>query len=169
MKISDYITETFLEYPDNSSIAAIVYFRGCDRDCKGCHNTDLQGYEELPKSYIQDIENYCLRLKTNKIVLCGGDPLYCKNLEKTKEILSVLGKNYDICIYTGASIEEVKKLNLKGFKFIKCGFFDPKQYIGSTKNDSFLQFATKNQDLYDKDLKLISKDGVYYYDSRRSK
>ena len=43
------------------------------------------------------------------------------------------------------------------------------QYIGSKKTDDYIQFATKNQKLYDKDLILLSKDGVYYYDSRRNK
>lgn len=164
---NNYITETFLEYPDNYSIAVIVYFCGCDRDCVGCHNTDLQSYKELPKTTIQDIIEYATRLNTNKIVLCGGDPLYYKNLPLTKEILKTLGKNYDICIYTGAELEDVKSLNLSGFKFIKCGFFDPKQFVGSTKTDEFMRFATKNQTLYDKDFNLLSENGVYYYDNGR--
>ena len=158
----NYIMETFLEYPDNSSISAIVYFCGCDRNCSGCHNTDLQEYRSLPIS-LNDIKNYCKRLKTNKIVLCGGDPLYFKNLKRTREILAELGKDYDICIYTGANIEEVKKLNLKGFKFIKCGVFDYANFIGSEKTDKYLKLATSNQELYDSNLKLVSKNGFYYF------
>lgn len=168
MNRSDYITETFLEYPDNSSIATIVYFRGCDRDCKGCHNTTLQDYEPLPEEVSQEIRDFCSRIRTNKVVLCGGDPLYGKNVKTTRKILKDLGNDFDICIYTGADIEEVKTLNLTGFKFIKCGFFDASQYIGSKKTDDYIQFATKNQKLYDRDLNLLSKDGVYYYDSRRN-
>ena len=159
----NYIMETFLEYPDNSSIAAIVYFCGCDRNCSGCHNTDLQDYKSLSSSLIEDIKNYCKRLKTNKIVLCGGDPLYFKNLDNTKKILKELSSDYNICIYTGASIDEVKKLNLKGFKFIKCGMFDYNKFIGSEKTDKYLKFATSNQELYDSNLNLISKDGFYYF------
>lgn len=167
MTTKDYITETFLEYPDNNSIATIVYFRGCDRDCKGCHNTDLQDFVDLPDNYIQAIKDYCGRLKTNKIVLCGGDPLFSKNLAKTRELLAALGTSYDICIYTGASIDEVKELNLSGFKFVKCGIFDASQFIGATKTDEFIRFATKNQELYDENLNLLSKNGVYYYDNGR--
>ena len=168
MKTRDYITETFLEYPDNSSVAVIFYCGGCDRKCPGCHNTELQNYTLFnPKLTVALLVEYCERLNTNKIVLCGGDPLYSKNVELTKYICSTLGSDYDICIYTGADIEEVKQLDLKGFKFIKCGIFDRNQYIGATKTDEFIRFATKNQELYDADLNLLSKDGVYYYDNGR--
>lgn len=163
-----YLTETLLEYPDNYSIAAIVYFSGCDRNCTGCHNTTLHDYKPLPDTYLEDIIQYCARLHTNKLVLCGGDPLFKFNLPVTKNILEKLGSKYDICIYTGADIEEVKSLGLSGFTFIKCGYFDPNQYIGSEKTDDYIRFATKNQELYDSNLNLLSKDGVYYYDARRN-
>ena len=110
-----YITETWLEYPDNSSISAILYFRGCNRACEGCQNKDLQEYEPLPDNITDIIFDYCKRLKTNKLVLCGGDPLYSKNLPVTKKILNTFCNTLDICIYTGASIEEVKKLTKERF------------------------------------------------------
>lgn len=164
-----YITWTLLEFPDNYSIATILYLNGCDKHCKGCQNKELQKYDEnVPdiNKLIEDIINYCHQLHTNKIVLCGGDPLYHKNIPLTKEILNQLGNSYDICIYTGQTIEEVKKLNLHGFKFIKCGPFNEDKYIGSDKTDDLIQFASSNQELYDKDLNLLSKDGVYYYGRR---
>lgn len=164
-----YITWTLLEYPDNSSISTILYFNGCDRHCKGCQNIELQKYDESNPNLdilIKDIVDYCKRSRTNKIVLCGGDPLYYKNIPITKNILDKLSNNYDICIYTGANIEEVKKLNLRGFKFIKCGIYDKTKFIGSEKTDDYIQFATSNQELYDSNLNLLSKDGVYYYDRR---
>lgn len=167
-----YLTWTLLEYPDNRSIATILYFNGCHRHCIGCQNVELQKDEDKPipsNVLVEDIIDYCKRLKTTKIVLCGGDPLYYKNLPMTLSILQELGNIYDICIYTGATIEEVRKLNLNGFKFIKCGPFDQSKYIGSNKTDNFIQFATSNQELYDSDLNLLSKDGVYYYDGRNQK
>lgn len=74
-----------------------------------------------------------------------------------------LGNDFDICIYTGALIDEVKKLNLSGFKFIKCGVFDKTKFIGSKKTDDYIQFATSNQELYNEFLELISHDGIYYF------
>lgn len=158
------VQSTFLEYPDNSSIATIFYFSGCDRNCEGCQNTSLKEYIPLDeKEVLSDIVNYSKRLKTNKVVLCGGDPLYKKNLDLTRKILYNLGNDFDICIYTGALIDEVKKLNLSGFKFIKCGVFDKTKFIGSKKTDDYIQFATSNQELYNEFLELISHDGIYYF------
>lgn len=158
------VQSTFLEYPDNSSIASIFYFSGCDRNCEGCQNTSLKEYTPLDeKEVLSGIVNYSRRLKTNKVVLCGGDPLYKKNLDLTRKILYNLGNDFDICIYTGALIDEVKKLNLSGFKFIKCGVFDKTKFIGSKKTDDYIQFATSNQELYNEFLELISHDGIYYF------
>ena len=158
------VQSTFLEYPDNSSIATIFYFSGCDRNCEGCQNTSLKEYTPLDeKEVLSGIVNYSKRLKTNKVVLCGGDPLYKKNLDLTRKILYNLGNDFDICIYTGALIDEVKKLNLTGFKFIKCGVFDKTKFIGSKKTDDYIQFATSNQELYNEFLELISHDGIYYF------
>ena len=159
-----YIQSTFLEYPDNYSIATIFYFGGCDRNCKGCHNTDLQNFIKFNhKEVINNIKTYCRRLSTNKIVLCGGDPLFHRNLSLTKEILNALSEEYDICIYTGADIEDVKELDIKGFKFVKCGIFDASKFVGATKTDEYIRFATTNQSLYDSNFNLLSKDGTYFF------
>lgn len=161
----NFISESFLDYPDNSSLSVIFYMPGCDRNCLGCQNKDLQrfeGYLEVP--LLTDLlYSYCEKSRTNKLCLQGGDPLYKENLYFTKYILLKLGKKLDICIYTGATLTQVKKLNLEGFKFIKCGKFDSSKYIGSKKTDTYLQLATSNQQLYDKDLNLVSKDGIYYF------
>ena len=163
--IANFISESFLDYPDNSSLSVIFYMPGCDNGCKGCQNLDLQkfeGYSEIP-ILIDLLYSYCNRSKTNKLCLQGGDPLYKENLYFTRCILLKLSELLDICIYTGKELEEVKKLDLKGFKFIKCGQFDSTKFIGSKKEDTYLQLASSNQKLYDKDLKLLSKDGIYYF------
>lgn len=162
---NNFLSESFLDYPDNSSLSVIFYMPGCDRKCKGCHNVNLQDsviYKDQ-QQIIDGIYNYCLKSKTNKLCLQGGDPLYKSNIDFTKIILQSLSNKVDICIYTGAEINEIKAYNLKGFKFIKCGKFDINNYVGSLKTNEYLQFASKNQQLYDKDLNLVSKDGIYYF------
>ena len=109
---------TFLDYPSPDDMAVIVFLSGCSHYCLGCQNPELQKlheewtYEE-EQNIILEIQNRCLRNETNKIVLSGGDPLNPCNRNLTIHICELLGKNteykYDICIYTGYNVEEVKK------------------------------------------------------------
>ena len=161
----NFLSQSFLDYPDNSSISVVFYMPGCDRNCKGCQNDGLKqfvGYEDFDK--ITDyIEKMCSKEHTDKLCLQGGDPLYVENLPFTRFILLKLGHKLDICIYTGATIDTVKSLNLEGFKYIKCGVFDASRYVGSEKTNNYIRFATTNQELYDKDFNLVSKNGIYYF------
>lgn len=162
--MNSYIDTTFLEYPDNESLAVILYMRGCSGNCIGCHNYELKEYKKLPDNIISNLIESCERNKTNKIIICGGDPLFFMNLELTNKIINELHNNYDICIYTGYHVKFVKNSKLeKGFKFIKCGPFIQDLYIGSDKTDDYIQFATSNQNLYDNNFNLLSKDGRYYF------
>lgn len=157
------IEETFLEYPDNSSLAIILYMRGCSGNCIGCHNLALKEYKETPIEVIEVLKEKCKKSNTNKIVLCGGDPLYSGNIALTNKIINELKETYDICIYTGYHLEYAKNNVSKGFKYIKCGPYIQGLYIGSNKTDEYIQFATSNQNLYDGNFNLLSKDGRFYF------
>lgn len=161
----NFISESFLDYPNADDISIVLYLPGCSRDCEGCQNSDLRFFDSFENIdiLIDILKQKCFKAHTNKICLQGGDPLYKNNLIITKYILTKLSQNYDICIYTGANIDEVKKTDLKGFKFIKCGIFDKTKYIGSKKTNTYIQFATSNQELYDENLKLLSAKGVFYF------
>jgi organic radical activating enzyme len=167
---------TWLDYPDNESLAVLVQVLGCDHLCVDCINPQLQDYsgDSLPRKiaycvwntpgfFYSALLNRCHFLKTTKIVIGGGDPLFKENIQFIKSFLNWHEKEFDICIYTGYEIEEVMSLGLKGFKFIKCGGYDKSQKQISQKTNYYLQFASKNQKLYDGNYNLLSKDGRYYF------
>jgi len=163
-------TESFLDYPDNESNCISIYILGCEHNCKDCSNPNFQDMNFKSESLLEtDVNNFLLLLKnvtkichTKKITLLGGDPLYSTNLFFTKELLD---KNilYDFCIYTGYEIDYLKEHNVKGFTYAKCGCYNNTQSQESFKNDNMIQFASKNQKLYDKDYNLLSCDGVYKF------
>lgn len=167
-RILQPIQTTWLDYPDNESLAVIVCMMGCDNGCYLCQNPDFQNpfYPNFTKEYTaenftKEIEYLCERNLTNKIVLSGGDPLAPCNINFTKEFLD---KTYlDVCIYTGHSIEYVKEHNIEGFKFIKCGKFEYDKLRESFKTDELIQFASPNQALYDGEYKLLSENGIYKF------
>jgi anaerobic ribonucleoside-triphosphate reductase activating protein len=156
-----YMDITFSDYPSKDGLAVICYIHGCEHNCKNCHNINLQKIEEDEEIIrLDDIENYCIRNNTNKIVISGGDPLYNNNKNFTKFICRELGEKYNICIYTGYSIDDV---DFNGFKFIKCGKYDIERKQESFKTDDFIQFASSNQKLYNYKKELISNRGRYEF------
>ena len=166
------LEETFLDYPSPDDSAVILFLPGCSHNCLGCQNPKLQElheewtYEE-EQEILQNLQRLCFRCDTNKIVLSGGDPLSPCNRNLTIHICNLLGNNpvykYDICIYTGYGIEEVKEMELSGFKFIKCGKFDAHSMRESKKTDDYIQFVNTTQNLYDSNYNQLSIDGRYYF------
>lgn len=172
-RILNELIASFLDYPDNESIAVCVVMIGCDNNCPGCQNPLLRnpeyknGTREISKEdLVSEIILQCKRNATNKVVLSGGDPLFPGNLDTTKYILEKLGKNYDICIYSGHDVNYAKFNQIKGFKFLKVGYYDQKNSRISHKDDYEIVFASPNQELYDENYKLVSKDGVYEFQTK---
>lgn len=169
IKILKINPTSFLDYPDNESLAVIIYILGCRHFCKGCQNPELQNFNLKSKIFEEVTLNefkkkvavFSGKAKTNKIVLSGGDPFYFRNLNFVSEFLN--STNYDVCIYTGHSIDYVKALNISHFKFLKCGKYNLNLKQVPEKTDSYIQFASKNQKLYDSNFKLLSKNGRYYF------
>lgn len=162
-KYTIVLEETWLDYPDPESNAIIVYFRGCEHHCKGCHSTILQQfceYSESNQEILEKIIDYCKRADTNKLVFLGGDPLYSKNIELTTFLVDNLNKEYDICIFTGYNIEYVKNLDLKDVKYYKCGSFDIDHKRESKKTDTEYVLASPNQNFYDGNYNQLSTNGI---------
>lgn len=161
---------TFLDYPDPESYAVSICFMGCDNGCPHCQNPEFQNplYDNLTKEYdvqglIEELKIFCKRNRTNKVVLSGGDPLSCYNIEFTKELLKLSSDIFDYCIFTGHDKKYCKNNGVKGFKFLKCGYFDYKNKRESLKTDDYIQYASPNQELYDEKYCLLTKNGVYYF------
>ena len=165
------IQTTWLDYPDNSSLAIILYTYGCIHNCKNCQNKELQTpIKVYPETIIKDIYEYCLRNNTNKLVLSGGDCLLKNvNLDLTNRIIRTYKYKLDICLYTGYDIEYVKKYVYKGFKFVKCGKYEESLKTKACKTDEYIQFASTNQQLYNFDYKLLSSNGRYYFKQGETK
>lgn len=166
--IQKELQTTWLDYPNNFSLAVIVYFHGCEFTCKECHNPYFRTLSEesisidLP-SFYKRIQKFCEDNKTDKVVFSGGDPLYTYNRDLVRQFLLDYGQVFDVCIYTGYSIEQVKRMSIQGFKFLKVGTFDSTKQQDSTKTDSEFRLASFNQELYGPNFGLLSKNGIYRF------
>lgn len=161
----DHISVTWVDYPDNENLAQIIYFNGCEHECKGCHNKELKDLSDDREKELDILIEFLYgnKTKSNKVVLSGGDPLYIRNLAQTRKILT-LNDTFDFCIYTGYSINDVKSFNIKGARFYKCGvYIDQQKDLTAGKTNEYLRFASKNQRLYDENYNLISDGNTYYF------
>ena len=171
LRILNGFQTTWLDYPDNESLAVIVCMLGCDNCCKCCQNPDLKDYLYKHSSVIEySVDEFssnilfeCKRQRTNKVVFSGGDPLSKFNIDNVKEVLAKVGSELDICVYTGHSVDYCRDNNVKGFKYLKCGRFDINNFRKSYKNDDEMCFASPNQELYDSNYRLLSVNGIYKF------
>jgi organic radical activating enzyme len=92
------------------------------------------------------VSKYVTRYKTNKVVLQGGDPLTDININFTKEFVATNRYKFDICIFTGHSIDKAKEYEIEGFKFIKTGKYDIT--YGSGREFYGVKLATANQRIF---------------------
>ena len=168
IRIKYPIEATWLDYPDNESLSLLVFFMGCERNCFNCHNPQFKNpkYERDTrvlnfKEFIEEIEKYSKLYQTDKIVFTGGDPLSIYNLEFVMGYLKVSQTyNKNVCIYTAYDINYVKKNNIRGFTFLKCGKYIEELRQASIKTDESFQLASKNQTIYNSNFELLSHMGV---------
>ena len=173
MYISD-IKETFLDFPDNYSLAVIVFFEGCIHNCKGCQNpllqtTNVRDYHDK-EHVVKIITDYCKRSGTDKIVLSGGDPFYNK-----RDCLYVIDKlmklDYKVCVYTGYTIDKVNEFyngtNYRRPTYIKCGNYREDLTVpNSGKTEEKFVLVSTNQAFYKSEgneFKIISEGNVLHF------
>ena len=158
---------SWIDYPTKDGICLSVYFTGCQGLCQNCQNKELQdpkfGTEFEIENLINRISHESKRLRTNKVTLLGGDPLFPTNIDFVRELLERTHKKFDYCIYTGYDVEFVFTNNIRHFKFLKTGLYNEKMPQQSLKTDYYFQLASKNQKIYDEDFKQISTDGILYF------
>ena len=168
------ISETFQDYPDDESLALIVYFRGCSHHCPGCHNEGLQrriGKGIPEKEAFNLIIKKCSESQTDKIVFSGGDPFYYENREDMLELINSLeSDNYNLCVYTGYELGDVEEFYEQAGRdytkpsFLKCGTYQEnlKEKKWGKDNTEF-KLVTTNQKFYkwiDGEYKQISDNNI---------
>ncbi|MEG0728195.1 MAG: 4Fe-4S single cluster domain-containing protein [Anaerovoracaceae bacterium] len=88
----------------------VIFFSGCTRNCKGCHNKDMQSFDFGKEEDIDYISHRVIMHHERGIIdgvtLSGGDPLFQPDaLIRFCEIFKKNGIN--IWLYTGATIDTI--------------------------------------------------------------
>ncbi len=133
---------------DGPGLRTVVFFQGCKRACKDCHNPSTWSLSSGIRYSVKELaEALKKKAKNKKITLSGGEPLLQINaiIELVKEL-----KGYDICMYTGMSIDDVPPELKRMLHYLKVGSFQREHkttttpYVGST-NQSFIDLRRENE------------------------
>jgi len=93
---------------DGDGIAFVVFFQGCRKRCKGCHNPELQpfdgGREVDTEEIIHLIRDY--GEDYDSVVFQGGEPL--EQVEPLREMMQAVRQmGLRVWLYTGYELQEV--------------------------------------------------------------
>ena len=132
----------------HKNVAHTIFFAGCIRDCKGCHNKELQPLNSGSAVMLSVINDGITENKlATCVVLTGGEPIlqypaaYHIALHAHR-----LGK--EVWLYTSYELEDIPNGILDFVDVIKTGWYD--EDLKTT--DGVL--ATSNQHYYRKEANL---------------
>lgn len=128
---------------DGPGIRSVLFLQGCKKNCKGCHNRQIQEHGKGTMISIDKLIAFIDRECCNKrITISGGEPL--EQLDSLIHLIDKLKKKgYEICVYTGWELKFVPKCILDKIDYIKTGGFVKElrdasiQYVGSSNQHMF--------------------------------
>ena len=105
---------------NGEGLRTAIFFSGCDFDCPGCFNYELQN-PNYGKKYSSEIEKEIFNTINEHIAgisILGGEPLSKYNLETVTQLCCNFKKefpNKTIWLWTGYTLEEIKTLPVLNF------------------------------------------------------
>jgi organic radical activating enzyme len=169
---------SFQDFPTPEE-SIVVPICGCLFDCKDCFNKEVQnrnyGFEFQLEELLDSIIFQAERSRTKNLTLEGGDWLHPENIPALKMLLADNRfADYKICVYSGASLNDVKSIFISFYKennkrvdYWKLGRFDVSKRRESKKTEREMIFASPNQEVYNSKFKRISKNGIIRFKRRK--
>jgi anaerobic ribonucleoside-triphosphate reductase activating protein len=145
-----------------------IWTIGCPHNCNNCSNPELQNINTDKDIVIDDLAKIIWRFKDkiDGVTITGGDPFYqyaaLLDLLKTISNIGII----DVLVYTGYTLNEIKKLN----------WVEALEYIGvlvdgkyETKLDNGIGIiGSQNQEVYILKAQLKEKYADFKFKERKS-
>ena len=131
-----------------------IWVAGCARKCKGCSNPELwkqkPEYEISVWQLVSLIKNLSRDYEVDGFTISGGEPMN-QAIELDRLIGHLSGISSDILIYTGYTIEELKKRHEPATDAVldQVAVLVDGEYIEDLNNNTFLR-GSSNQRVYDR-------------------
>ena len=103
MRIAGIVRDSIVNGP---GVRDVVFFQGCGKRCKGCHNPETWDYMGGCHRFMGDVINE-LAESDNDVTISGGEPFdQIEDLVEFSRRLKAMGKN--VWVYTGNVVEPTK-------------------------------------------------------------
>ncbi len=134
---------------DGPGLRTAIFFSGCRRHCKGCHNPEAQDFN-YGKEYTEDDIDKILTLARNVgdsgITLTGGHPLEPENYELAYEMVKKAKEyNLNVWLYTGYVFEQIPIMYMDLISL--CDVVVDGPFVENLKSNDCLYRGSTNQRL----------------------
>lgn len=134
---------------DGPGLRTAIFFSGCRRHCKGCHNPEAQDFN-YGREYTEDDIDKILTLARNVgdsgITLTGGHPLEPENYEFAYEMVKKAKEyNLDVWLYTGYVFEQIPIMYMDLISL--CDVVVDGPFVENLKSNDCLYRGSTNQRL----------------------
>lgn len=148
MRIAGIVRDSIV---DGTGVRDVVFFQGCGKRCKGCHNPDTWDYQGGCHRFLGDVVNE-LAESSNDVTISGGEPLdqFDDLLELCRQLKSQ-GKN--IWVYTGNIVDPTKKIYLQLSQYVDV--IVDGRFVEDKKDCNLLFRGSSNQRLINLPLSVI--------------
>lgn len=148
MRIAGIVRDSIVDGP---GIRDVIFFQGCGKRCKGCHNPDTWDYNGGCHRFIGDV---VLELEdsSNNITISGGEPMDQHNdlLELCSQ-LSKQGKS--IWVYTGCVVDPTKSIYQRLARYVDV--IVDGRFMEDQKNCNLQFRGSSNQRIIDLPMSVI--------------
>ena len=105
VRIGSVLNESLV---NGEGIRTVVFFAGCNKNCKGCHNQELRNFNAGEEISIDDLVEKILKNRSmiDGVTLSGGDPL-CQYMGCLKLCKKLKKHGINIWLYTGETLEKI--------------------------------------------------------------
>ena len=134
---------------DGPGLRTAIFFSGCRRHCRGCHNPEAQDFN-YGKEYTEDDIDQMLILARNVgdsgITLTGGHPLEPENYELAYEMVRKAKEyNLNVWLYTGYVFEQIPIMYMDLISL--CDVVVDGPFVENLKSNDCLYRGSTNQRL----------------------
>lgn len=156
MNYADIILNDFTA---GDGVSLSVFFQGCDRHCKGCHNVATWDFEKgkpfTPEVIDKVVNNIDANGIQRNLAVMGGEPLHPANRWKVLALINNLhhaNKFPPIYIWTGYTIEELVAEKDTMLESILCrtDYLIDGPYVEEERDITLKWRGSRNQRIFDK-------------------